>query len=390
MDDAKPEKVKVRMTIKCNFKSFSVYIKKKKVYFLFIDNSEKEVTKGNHLNGKIILITGGTGSFGRAFARKVLTEYEPQKVIIFSRDEWKQWEMLKSEPIFAHPKIRYFLGDIRDKDRLMRAFDGVDYIVHAAALKQVPKAEYNPSEFVQTNVIGAMNIIDVCIERRVQKVVALSTDKAVNPINLYGATKLCSDKIFVAGNAYVGMKPYPQFANVRWGNVIGSRGSIIPLWKKMVKDGVKEIPVTDPRMTRFWITLEQSVDFVIKCFAHMSGGEIFVPKIPSMRLVDLAEAIAPRIKHQIIGIREGEKLHELLIGLDDARHTLEFQDHYVIVPEVYNLDRLRPGDMYVKGEGKRLVEGFEYASDNNSHWIGVDELRRLLHDQESRGCLAAH
>ena len=289
----------------------------------------------NLFKNQTVLITGGTGSFGRAFAKRILNENECSKVIIFSRDEWKQWEMKQSEPIFNHPKIRYFLGDVRDPNRLLRAFNEVDYVIHAAALKQVPAAEYNPSEFIKTNVNGAMNIIDAAISCQVKKVIALSTDKAVNPINLYGATKLCSDKLFIAGNAYVGARGFPKFSVARYGNVSGSRGSIIPFWAKLLAQGATSLPITDSRMTRFWITLDQAIDFVINCFTDMRGGEIFVPKIPSIHIEDLAEAMAPGFPKTYCGIRDGEKLHELMISSDDARHTIEFSDHYVIIPEAY-------------------------------------------------------
>lgn len=327
---------------------------------------------------KTILITGGTGSFGRCLARNLLTKHEPSKVIIFSRDEWKQWEMKNSDPVFKSPNIRYFLGDVRDKDRLMRAFREVDLVVHAAALKQVPAAEYDPSEFVKTNVLGAMNIIDAAIDSDVDKVIALSTDKAVNPINLYGATKLCSDKLFVAGNNYVGSRGFPHFAVVRYGNVLGSRGSIIPLWRSMVEEGAQSIPITDMRMTRFWITLEQAVEFVISCFQRMMGGEIFIPKIPSMKLEDLAEAVAPGVGRHVCGIREGEKLHELMINLDDARHSYEFDDYYVIAPEVSGPNFGFQVSELEKRQGKKLEENFVYSSDKNSLWLGVKELRQVL------------
>ena len=328
---------------------------------------------------KTILVTGGTGSFGRAFIRRVLQDHKPAKVIVLSRDEWKQWEMRRSEPIFDHENIRYFLGDVRDKDRLMRAFDGVDYVVHAAALKHVPVAEYNPSEFVKTNVLGAMNIIDAAIDKGVQKVIALSTDKACNPVNLYGATKLCSDKLFVGGGVYVGTKGYPKFAIVRYGNVLGSRGSIIPLWRQMIEDGAKELPVTDERMTRFWITLEQAVDFVIKSFDNMQGGEVYVPKIPSMKIVDLAEAIGPNLPRKVCGIREGEKLHERMIGDDDARNSREFPDYFVILPTVLrDLAKEELG-------GKPLPKDFVYSSDSNTDWLGVDELREIVKVQPKGG-----
>lgn len=324
------------------------------------------------------MITGGTGSFGRTFARRLLEENECQKVIIFSRDEWKQWEMRQSDPIFNHPKIRYFLGDVRDASRLARAFKDVHFVIHAAALKQVPAAEYNPSEFVKTNVFGAMNIIDQAIDCGVEKVIALSTDKAANPINLYGATKLCSDKLFVAGNAYVGARGHPTFSVVRYGNVLGSRGSVIPLWKKMLQEGAMTLPVTDLRMTRFWITLEKSVDFVVQCFSLARGGEIFVPKIPSMKIIDLAHAVAPGMPLSVTGIREGEKVNELMIGAEDARHTLEFNNHYVIIPEIYTHNPQLLDKFLAGRPGKKLPEDFTYASDTNTEWLGVDDLRRLV------------
>lgn len=327
---------------------------------------------------KAILITGGTGSFGRAMAKKLLHESECQKVIIFSRDEWKQWEMKHSDPIFDHPKIRYFLGDVRDKDRLGRAFNEVDFIIHAAALKQVPAAEYNPSEFINTNVIGAMNVIDKAIDCNIEQVVALSTDKAVNPINLYGATKLCADRLFVAGNAYVGAKGLPKLSVVRYGNVLGSRGSVIPFWQNLINTGATALPITDNRMTRFWITLEHSVDFVINAFNEMRGGEIFIPKIPSMRIEDLAKAMAPHLPHTYSGIREGEKLHEQMIGIEDARHSIEYPNYYIIIPEshAHNEQLLKK---YMEGRpGKQLPEGFSYGSDTNTDWLSVEDLQKLL------------
>lgn len=329
-------------------------------------------------DNKNVLITGGTGSFGQALARKLLSENVCNKVIIFSRDEWKQWQMQQSDPLFNHPKIRYFLGDVRDPKRLKRAFNEVHLVVHAAALKQVPAAEYNPSEFVNTNVIGSMNIIDAAIDCGVEKVIALSTDKAVNPVNLYGATKLCSDKLFVAGNAYVGMRGYPKFSVVRYGNVSGSRGSIIPLWQKMLAEGVTHLPITDKRMTRFWITLEQAVDLVCTCFKFMRGGEIFVPKIPSVKIEDLAQAVAPNMPHTYFGIREGEKLHELMISVEDARHTIEMEDHYIILPEIYSRDPQRLKNFLEDRTEKRLPDGFAYTSDTNERWLNVEQLQRLL------------
>lgn len=325
---------------------------------------------------KTVLITGGTGSFGRTFAKRLLHDDLCRKVIIFSRDEWKQWEMRGSDPIYSHPKIRYFLGDVRDPSRLRRAFKEVHIVIHAAALKQVPAAEYNPSEFINTNVLGAMNIIDASIDCGVERVVALSTDKAVNPINLYGATKLCSDKLFVAGNVYVGQRGFPRFSVVRYGNVAASRGSIIPLWEKMLREGVKALPLTDKRMTRFWITLEQSVNLVIDCLKVMRGGEIFVPKIPSIHMADLAEAMAPGFPLDICGIRPGEKLHELMISSDDARHTAEFQRYYVILPEVFKYE-LRKSQS-IDWEGVFVPDDFVYASNTNSSWLTISQIREFL------------
>ena len=330
------------------------------------------------LQDKTILVTGGTGSFGKCFIRKALTEHNPAKVIVFSRDELKQWEMRQSDPIFDHAQIRYFLGDVRDKERLLRAFKGVDLVVHAAALKQVPAAEYNPTEFIKTNIHGAMNIVDAAVDRDVEKVIALSTDKAANPINLYGATKLCSDKLFVAGNAYVGTAGRPKLSVVRYGNVIGSRGSIIPRWREMLKDGAQELLITDPRMTRFWITLEQAAQFVVDNFSRMLGGEIFVPKIPSMNLPDLAEAIAPGMATRVIGIRPGEKLHELMIGEDDARHTAEFEDHFAIAPEATHHPSMATMERLTGLRGKTVADGFSYASDTNDRWLDVQGVRDLL------------
>lgn len=327
---------------------------------------------------KNVLITGGTGSFGQALARKLLIEDACNKVIIFSRDEWKQWQMQQSDPIFHHPKIRFFLGDVRDMRRLSRAFNEVHMVVHAAALKQVPAAEYNPSEFVNTNVLGGMNVIDAAIDCGVERVIALSTDKAVNPINLYGATKLCSDKLFVAGNSYVGARGFPKLSVVRYGNVSGSRGSIIPLWQKMLSEGATSLPVTDVRMTRFWITIEHAVNFVCDCFGHMRGGEIFVPKIPSIKIDELATALAPGLPHEYLGMREGEKLHELMISTEDARHTIEMEDHYVIMPEIYAHDPQRLKKFLDGRSEQRLPEGFSYASNSNSQWLSVEQLRQYI------------
>lgn len=325
-----------------------------------------------------ILITGGTGSFGRTLAKHVLQENACHKVVIFSRDEWKQWEMRRSDPIFDHPKIRYFLGDVRDTSRLMRAFHEVDLIVHAAALKQVPAAEYNPSEFIQTNINGSMNVINAAIDCSVKKIIALSTDKAVNPVNLYGATKLCSDKLFVAGNAYVGARGYPKFAVVRYGNVAGSRGSIIPFWQKLIDQGIKALPITDERMTRFWITLEQAVHFVRDCFNRMEGGEIFVPKIPSIKIIDLAEAMAPQLPKEVCGIRPGEKLNELMISVDDSRHTVELDHYYIILPELAHEEPIYERRSACPTRGQPVPLGFVYASHTNTDWLSVEEIRQFL------------
>lgn len=331
------------------------------------------------LDGKTVLVTGGTGSFGKCFIRKALTESDVAKVIVLSRDELKQWEMRQSDPVYDHERIRYFLGDVRDKERLLRAFHGVDMVVHAAALKQVPAAEYNPTEFIKTNVHGAMNVIDAALDRDVEKVIALSTDKAANPINLYGATKLCSDKLFVAANSYTGAKGRPRFAVVRYGNVLGSRGSIIPRWQQMVRDGAKSLSITDPRMTRFWITLPMAAEFVARNFARMMGGEIFVPKIPSMRITDLAEAIAPGLATTITGIRPGEKLHELMIGEDDARHSVELEDAYAICPQTELGHSMASVRNYRELRGAKPVQdGFEYRSDTNQAWMDAQELRELI------------
>ncbi|MEW6608429.1 MAG: UDP-N-acetylglucosamine 4,6-dehydratase (inverting) [bacterium] len=323
-------------------------------------------------SNKVVLITGGTGSFGRKFVEILLKEYNPKKLIVFSRDEMKQFEMaqeISSEK--EYDNIRYFIGDVRDKERLHRAFHGVDIIVHAAALKQVPAAEYNPFEAVKTNIIGAENVINAAIDQKVDKVIALSTDKAANPVNLYGATKLCADKLFVAGNAYSG-DANTKFSLVRYGNVINSRGSVIPLFKEKRKTGT--IPITDQRMTRFWITLEQGVRFVIKCISLMQGGEIFVPKIPSMNIMDIAEVIGPECKYEFIGIRPGEKLHEVLIPEDDARHTLEFDDFFVIQPEFSYVTHEKIGG------GKPLPDGFRYASNTNDKWLTKEELKRMIEE----------
>ncbi|MGE7022749.1 UDP-N-acetylglucosamine 4,6-dehydratase (inverting) [Solibacillus cecembensis] len=319
----------------------------------------------NILEGKTVLVTGGTGSFGKKFIRKALT-LGVKKVIVFSRDELKQYEM-KQE--FQDERIRFFIGDVRDKDRLYRAFDGVDIIIHAAAMKHVDACEYNPFEAIKTNIHGAQNIVEAAIDRGVEKVIALSTDKACSPVNLYGATKLASDKLFVAANAYVGEKK-TRFSVVRYGNVVGSRGSVVPFFKKIRETGV--VPITDGRMTRFWITLEQGVQFVLDNLERMQGGEIFVPKIPSMNIMDLAKAIAPECDTKIVGIRPGEKLHEAMIMEDDARHTLEYPTYYAILPE---LSWWKKGN---GGQGKPLPESFSYTSDNNKEWLTIEQLQQLI------------
>ena len=321
-------------------------------------------------NDKVVLITGGTGSFGRKFVEILLSRFSPRKIIIFSRDELKQVEM-QQDPKFGDTGVtRFFIGDVRDKERLSRAFDGVDVVVHAAALKQVPAAEYNPFEVIKTNVLGAQNIIECAIDKGVRKVLALSTDKAANPINLYGATKLCSDKLFVAGNAYVG-KRETRFSVVRYGNVVGSRGSVVPLFLKKRKQGV--LPITDERMTRFWITLVRGVEFVIDCIGRMHGGEIFVPKIPSMRMIDLARVIGPDCRLETVGIRPGEKLHEVMVTEDDARNTVEYPDRYIIMP-LFDWSSLGKWIM----NGKRCTDGFRYGSDTNDRWLSKEDLMRMV------------
>lgn len=323
-------------------------------------------------DGKSVLLTGGTGSFGRKCVGMLLAESRPSKLSILSRDEYKQLEMQQQFNEVDHPCLRYLIGDVRDRNRLYRAFRGVDFVIHAAALKQVPAIEYNPFEAVKTNIIGAENVINAAIDNDVGHVIALSTDKAVAPVNLYGASKLCSDKLFVASNAYSGAHK-TRLSVVRYGNVIGSRGSIIPLLLERRSTGV--IPITDERMTRFWITLEQSVRFVFDCFKLMRGGEIFVPKIPSMSLVALAGAIAPDCEQKIIGIRPGEKLHEVLISSDDARHTVVYEDFYVIKPEFHWWSNHQPID-----GGCPVAEGFSYSSDTNERFLSAEELTDLVGD----------
>lgn len=322
------------------------------------------------LNDKNILITGGTGSFGKKCTEIILKRYKPRRLIIFSRDELKQFEMAQEFPDTKYGCIRYFIGDVRDKERLNRAFRNVDCVIHAAALKQVPAAEYNPFEAVKTNILGAQNVINVAIDQGVKKVIALSTDKAANPINLYGATKLCSDKLFIAGNSYVG-QDHSIFSVVRYGNVAGSRGSVIPFFLKCRENGT--LPITDPRMTRFWITIEQGVNFVLKCLEHMVGGELFVPKLPSMNIMDLAKAIAPECKTEIIGIRPGEKLHELMITKDDAKRTLEFKEYYMIQPDFHYWKK-----RYNSNDGRPVPEDFEYTSGNNPLVLSIEEMQKIV------------
>ncbi|UCF93719.1 MAG: UDP-N-acetylglucosamine 4,6-dehydratase (inverting), partial [Desulfobacterales bacterium] len=316
------------------------------------------------LNDANILISGGTGSFGRKFTEFVQSHFRPRRIIIFSRDEVKQQEMRERFPDSPGLVMRYFIGDVRDKDRLYRAFRGVDIVVHAAALKQVPAAEYNPLEVIKTNILGASNIIDAAIDCGVKKVIALSSDKAVNPVNLYGATKLCADKLFVSAGVYTGPSD-TRFAVVRYGNVIGSRGSVIPKFLKRRNDGV--LPITDSRMTRFWITLEQAVQFVVKSIERMRGGEIFVPKIPSMRIIDLAQAVVPECQTEMVGIRPGEKLHEQLLTEEEARQTLEFEDYYVIQPRPL----LPTWDCRHLGPGRLVKEDFRYSSESNTEWLSA-------------------
>ncbi len=321
------------------------------------------------LENASILITGGTGSFGHKFVPMTLKKYNPKRLVIYSRDEMKQWEM--AQKYENDPRVRFFIGDVRDKDRLIRALDGIDYVVHAAATKIVPTAEYNPFECVKTNINGAMNIIDACIDRGIERVVALSTDKASNPINLYGATKLASDKLFVSGNAYSGIHN-TRFSVVRYGNVMGSRGSVIPFFLSKSKTGV--LPITDRRMTRYMISLEQAVELVWHAFDDMSGGEIYVKKIPSMKILDIAKAIAPDAEHKIIGIRPGEKIHEQMIGVEDAPYTFEYEDHYKILPAIYNWS----SDPARINGGKKVNDDFMYVSNNNSDWMTIDQLRSWI------------
>lgn len=326
------------------------------------------------LENSSILITGGTGSFGHAFVPMTLKKYNPKRLVIFSRDEMKQWEMAK---LFANDsRVRFFIGDVRDRDRLYRALDGVEYVVHAAATKIVPTAEYNPFECIKTNITGAMNVIDACIDSGVKRVVALSTDKASSPINLYGATKLASDKLFVASNASYASGHITRFAVVRYGNVMGSRGSVIPFFMNMRGEGF--LPITDERMTRFMITLEQGVDLVWQAFDDMVGGEIYVKKIPSMKIVDIAQAVNPEAKFKFIGIRPGEKLHEEMISPEDSLHTYEYRNHYKILPAIHDWSK----DKNRINDGALVPEGFSYTSDTNSQWMSIDSLRAWIKENQ--------
>ncbi len=322
-----------------------------------------------------ILITGGTGSFGKTFVPMTLARFNPRRLVIYSRDEMKQWDMALA--FAADPRVHFIIGDVRDKDRLTRALDGIDFVIHAAATKIVPTAEYNPFECIKTNINGAMNLIDACIERDIKRVVALSTDKASNPINLYGATKLASDKLFVAANAYAGTHK-TTFSVVRYGNVMGSRGSVIPFFASLAATG--ELPITDARMTRFMITLEQAVELVWHAFDDMAGGEIYVKKIPSMTILDIARAVAPAATHRIIGIRPGEKIHEQMIGAEDALHTYEYASHYKILPAIHGWS----SDPLRNTGGVRVPEGFTYTSDNNSDWMPVSQLQGWIDSNRAK------
>lgn len=329
---------------------------------------------GSYLNKASILLTGGTGSFGKAFTKYLLTNYKPKRLVIFSRDEMKQYDMENEFPVKKYPCLRYFLGDVRDGERLKQAMSGIDTVIHAAAMKQIPASEYNPFECIKTNINGAENIINAAIYNRVKRVIALSTDKAVNPINLYGATKLASDKLFVSANN-MSSSVGTRFSVVRYGNVFGSRGSVIPYFLKLVQEGKKELPITHPKMTRFWITLEQGVRFVASKLEIMHGGEIFVPKIPSMKMTELAKAIGPDCKIKIVGIRPGEKLHELMIASDDSRHVLEYKDYFVIQPAFHWWDNEAFAS---KNGGKSVSEDFEYSSDKNTDWLSSKQFHQIL------------
>jgi len=323
------------------------------------------------LDNKTILITGGTGSFGKSFVKYALTNYNPHKIIIYSRDEYKHFVMEKEFSEYLN-RLRFFIGDVRDKERLKRAFEGVDYVIHAAALKQVPACEYNPNEAIKTNIHGAQNVIDAALDTDVSKVVALSTDKAVNPVNLYGGTKLVSDKLFIAANAYAGNKNI-NFSVVRYGNVAGSRGSVIPYFESLIKEGKTELPITDNRMTRFWISLTEGVELVVKALEEATGGETFISKIPSFKVTDLAEAMLPGCRMPEVGIRPGEKLHEIMVTVEDSKTTYEYDKHFIIYPQVTWNEKQK-----INTSGKKVADGFAYSSDNNTEWLTIDELKELV------------
>jgi UDP-N-acetylglucosamine 4,6-dehydratase len=325
----------------------------------------------NIIDGKTILVTGGTGSFGKCFIKYILEKYNPHKIIIYSRDEFKQFNMANEFRKYEE-RLRFFIGDVRDLERMRRAFRGVDYVIHAAALKQVPSCEYNPNEAIKTNIHGAMNVIEAALDSHVKKVVALSTDKAVNPVNLYGGTKLVSDKLFVAANSYVGASDL-NFSVVRYGNVAGSRGSVIPFFSKIIQEGRDELPITDYRMTRFWISLPEGVELVLKALKEACGGETFISKIPSFRITDLAQAMLPGCVMPEVGIREGEKLHEVMVTSEDSQTTYEYERHYVIYPQMIFNDRMR-----IKPKGKKVLEGFSYSSETNEEWLSVEQIKERL------------
>lgn len=325
----------------------------------------------NIIDGKTVLVTGGTGSFGKCFAKYILTKYNPQKIIIYSRDEFKQFNMANEFREYGD-KLRFFIGDVRDLERMRRAFKGVDYVIHAAALKQVPSCEYNPNEAIKTNIHGAMNVIEAALDSNVKKVVALSTDKAVNPVNLYGGTKLVSDKLFIAANSYVGASDL-CFSVVRYGNVAGSRGSVIPFFNKIIQDGEQELPITDYQMTRFWISLPEGVELVLKALGEARGGETFISKIPSFKIIDLAQAMLPGCKMPEVGIREGEKLHEIMITPEDAPTTYEYENHYIIYPQMVFNDCMKP-----MPSGKKVPENFSYSSGTNQEWLSIEQIRERL------------
>lgn len=342
----------------------------------FSPSGEAADSLHRRLDGASLLVTGGTGSFGRAFVRRVFEAARPSRLVVFSRDEMKQYEMQQDPFLAGRDEMRYFIGDVRDRPRLEMAMRDVDYVIHAAALKHITAAEYNPFEYVHTNILGAENVVHAAMTNRVKRVIALSTDKAANPINLYGATKLASDKIFVAGNNIRGSTGV-RFSVVRYGNVLGSRGSVVPFFRRLIAEGAKSLPVTDARMTRFWITLREGVDFVLSCLDRMHAAEIFVPKLPSMRIVDLATCLAPDLPHDIIGIRPGEKLHEVMITPEEGRNTIELPDRYVVLPEIKFWDLKEPDHA-----GTPVPGGFSYASDSNDRWLDIEGMRAVLEEND--------